>query len=388
MLIALVLGIIIGSILVNHVKKVIIVQLILICMVLPKLVPDLYREVMYSKDWMKQPDAIETTVFKKRPNVYVIQPDGYVNFSELTNKLYNFNNEIFENFLRENGFVFYPEYRSNYSSTLSSNSSLFGMKHHYYGNKVLGINPSHNTRDEIVGDNPVLRIFKNNDYKTLLMLQTPYLLVNRPKIHFDYCNISLNEVSYIERGFYLEKDLSKDVKTAIRENKSTSNFFFIESMLPSHIVTHNGSGNTVEEEGKLYIERLQEANKWLTDLIDYISKEDRNGIILIVSDHGGYVGLSSMEQNQLKQTNRDIVYSMFSSALAIKWNSDKPEFKNEIRSSVNLFRTVFAHLSEEQSYLNHLQEDKSYMIIRSGSPKGVYEYIDESGTTIFKKYIN
>ncbi|MBU2939663.1 sulfatase-like hydrolase/transferase [Lacinutrix sp. C3R15] len=388
LLLALVIGLLLGFILYKHRNKVILFQLILAFLILPKLIPDIYREVFYSDAWMQQPDAIEQTVFKKKPNVYVIQPDGYVNFSELNNRLYNFDNHIFEGFLKENKFTFYPKYRSNYTSTLSSNSSLFGMKHHYYGNSTLGINPSHNSRNEIVEDNPVLRTFKNNNYKTFLLLQTPYLLVNRPKIDFDFCNISLDEVSYIARGFSKDKDLSKDVKTAIQENKNTSNFFFIESMLPSHIITHDNPNNNIEKERELYLKRLQKANIWLTDLITYISNEDKDAIVLIVSDHGGYVGLSSMLQNEAKQTDRDIVYSMFSAALAIKWNDTTPEFDSELQSSVNLFRTLFSYLSEDDSLLKNLQPNESFTVIRRNNPKGVFKLIDEEGAVVYKALKN
>ena len=385
LVLAVIIGIVLGLIFYKHRKKVMLFQLILTFLVLPKLIPDLYREVFYTTSWMQQPDTIEAVVFKKKPNVYVIQPDGYVNFSELNNTLYNFDNSTFENFLADNKFTFYPNFRSNYTSTLSSNSSMFGMKHNYYGNKTFGINPSQNTGNEIVGDNPVLRIFKNNNYKTFLMLHTPYIIVNRPKIDFDYCNISLSEIPYIARGFHIRKDLSNDVKTAIQENKNTSNFFFIECMLPRHIVTHDSPKNNIQTERLLYLERLEEANNWLTDLITYINKEDKDGVIIIVADHGGYVGLSSMQQNEVKQTDRDIVYSIFSSALAVKWNGETPDFEKGLQSSVNVFRTLFSYLGEDDSFLNNLQPNESFTIIRKNNPPGVYKLIDEEGKVVYEK---
>lgn len=384
---ALITGICLGLLFAKHIKKIVVVQLILAGLVMPKLVPDLYREIVYSREWMKQPDGIETAVFKKRPNIYVIQPDGYANLSTLKDSIYNFDNSKFELFLKTNGFTTYNDYRSNYFSTLSSNSSMLSMNHHYYGNSTLGINPRHNRRNEIVESNPVLRTFKYNNYKTFLMLQVPYLLSNRPRIDFDYCNFSLDEVSYISRGFSEQKNLIIDTKSAVIENKSTSNFFFIESMLPSHITTQYKATSSAENERVKYLEKIELANEWLIELVNFISQEDPNGLIVIVADHGGYVGLNYTIESKNKITNPLLINSMFSSILAIKWpNNQYPEFDAEPKTSVNLFRILFSYLSEDESYLQNLQEDKSYIIIKNGAPTGVYEYINESGKAVFNKF--
>ncbi|EDP71776.1 hypothetical protein FBALC1_04792 [Flavobacteriales bacterium ALC-1] len=381
---SLVLGVCLGVFLAKHIKKVVILQFILACLVLPKLVPNIYKEIVYSKKWMEQPDAIETVVFKKYPNVYVIQPDGYTSFSTFKDSIYNYDNSKFELFLKTEGFKTYDNYRSNYTSTLSSNSSMFSMKHHYYGNRTLGLNPRHNRRNEIVESNPVLRTFKHNNYKTFLMLQVPYLLSNRPAIDFDYCNFSLDEVSYISRGFSKQKELIEDTKLAIIENKASSNFFFIESMLPSHISTVYKASSSAKNERMKYLERIRLANLWLRELVSFITKEDPNGLIVIAADHGGYVGLNYTIESKTKVSNPLLKNSMFSSILAIKWpNNEEPKFDSELKTSVNLFRVLFSHLGEDESYLQNLQEDKSYIVIRKGAPTGVYEYINESGLAVF-----
>ena len=83
---------------------------------------------------MVQPDDIEKVQFKKRPNIYYIQPDGYVNFSEMVKGYYKNDNSAFKHFLEDNGFKNYDDIRSNYTSTLVSNSATFSMMHHYYNN--------------------------------------------------------------------------------------------------------------------------------------------------------------------------------------------------------------------------------------------------------------
>ena len=42
-------------------------------------------------------------------------------------------------------------------------------------------------------------------------------------------------------------------------------------------------------------------------------------------------------------------------------------------------------MSENKKYLNALQPNGSFVIIHKGAPKGIYQYIDESGKITFKK---
>ena len=365
-------------------RKVIVFQLLLGLLIIPKLLPEFHAHFTYSKEWMLQPDDIENVKFNKKPNIYVIQPDGYANFSELRKNIYNYDNSEFEGFLNRNSFELYEGFRSNYRSTLSSNSSMFAMKHHYYNMPNFGIKELYNSREVIVGKNPVNSIFKNNNYKTFLILEESYLLVNRPKIFYDYCNFSYDELPYLNRGFAIDKNVEGDVKKAIRNNKSTNNFYFIEKLLPSHI--SNAKYTKGKEIERLeYLQNLKESNNWLQNLISMIIENDANCLIVIVSDHGGYVGLDSTSNSLEKQIDDDLIYSIFTSALAIRWSDEVPRFDDELKSNVNLFRVLFSYLSDDETYMDNLQEDKSYAVINKGTPFGVYEYIDERGDVVFRK---
>lgn len=375
---------VIGALLKNHFKKVVVFQLLLSVLVFTKLMPHVYNYVNYSKAWMQQPDTIEETIFTKRPNVYVIQPDGYANFSELKKGNYNYDNSAFESFLEENDFKLYTDYRSNYSSTLSSNSSMFAMKHHYYNHPNSGINELYNARENILGMNPVISIFKKNNYKTNLLLEKPYLLLNRPKVAYDYANLKSEEVRFLSRGYMELKDLNADLEVAINRNKETNNFYFIQKLKPGHIATfkNDAEGKT---EGRLnYLTKLEESNTWLKKAIQIIKDNDPNSLIVLVADHGGFVGYDYTSQSKEKQMDRDLVYTIFTSSLAIKWPDQAPVFEDKLKTNVNLFRILFSYLSDNESYLNNLQEDKSYNIIEEGAPFGVYERINEQGEIVFK----
>lgn len=387
-ILCLLVALILAIIFYKHINKIIVIQYILAILVFTKLIPDLYKVVTYSATWKEQPDTIKDAVFKKKPNIYIIQPDGYANFSELKKGYYNYDNSSFENFLRDENFKLYNNYRSNYKSTLSSNSSMFSMKHHYYNNTKTGHNELYNTREIIVGDNPVISILKNNNYKNFLLLERPYLLVNRPKVHYDYCNINFNEISFFARGFEIKKDVIKELDRVINENVSTNNFHFICLMRPSHVSVHKTESKGVEKERENYLTDLEKANNQLREIIKIIKEKDSNGLIVIAADHGGFIGLNYSLETEIKQTDKNIINSIYTSALAIKWPDNAPSLDKNINTSVNLFRVLFSYLSENESYLDYLEEDKSYGLINKGAPYGVYEYIDENGNVVFNKLEN
>jgi len=383
MLLALFLATILAVTLVRHFKKIIVFQLILAVLVAVKLVPDLYKQITYSSAWMDQPDSIESIQFNKQPNVYVIQPDGYASFSEIQKGYYNFNNHLFENFLEKKGFKLYPNFRSNYYSTLSSNSSMFAMKHHYFNSPKQGSSELFKSREIIVGNNPVVSIFKNNDYKTNLILESSYLLVNRPKIAYDYCNFNLSEVPYLARGFEHKKNVLKNLEFAMN-NGASKNFYFIEKILPGHISTYKNGSDGKEIERKDYLDNVEKANRWLEEIIELITTKDSNALIVVVADHAGFVGFEYTREATHKQTDRDLVYSIFSTALAIKWPLPASEYDDKLKTNVNLFRVLLSYLAEDTSYLKDMEEDKSYSVIQQGAPFGVYQAISPNGEVVFK----
>lgn len=385
-LIGIGVGVLLGMLLHKHIKKVIIFQLLLAGFVCLQLVPDVKKHFSYSNPWMVQKDDIESARFKSTPNIYLIQPDGYANFTELKNEIYDFDNSEFEGFLVANGFKLYPGFRSNYHTTLSSNTSLFAMRHHYHNSPEPKANELYNARNIIVGETPALRTLKSNDYKTFLILESPYLLVNRPTLAFDKSNIDYGDIPFLSRGFEMKLDVNKDLEAAIKANTQTHNFFFIEKISPGHIANSSASSKGKEQERDDYLNSLRDANQWLKDLVTLIEQYDPNGLVIIMADHGGYVGLEHSLEARVKQDDRDLVYSIFSSALAIKWPEGLEVNDEQLRTNVNLFRVLFSSLSKEPKYLDHLESDDSYAIIAKGAPFGVYKVINNDGEMSFERH--
>lgn len=328
-------------------------------------------------DWIDQPHSIAGVNFKVKPDIYVIQPDGYVNFSELRKGVYNFDNSEFESWLKNMDFVLYEDFRSNYPSTLTSNSAMFAMNHHYL-DRI-------DERKTIMDINPVVKIFNNNGYKTHFLAEIPYLMVNRPDISFDYTNLDIKKVAYLSNGIEKQRNIIEDLPKVL-DNEENHNFYFIEKILPGHIATFESYAKSIEEERDRYLDNVTKANEWLQQVISLIHEHNPNAMIVIVADHGGFVGWEYTQQTNTKSQNRDLLYSAMSSALAIKWpNGERPSEELSFKSSVNLFTNIFAYLSDNYNILEHTRENASFLEIEEGAPNGVYKVIDENGNIVFEK---
>ena len=351
------------------------IVLVFLMAVLPivKLGKIIYLNYTNSTEWQLQPDAILKTKFKKYPNVYYIQPDGYANETNLKGSLYRFDNSEFDGWLKNQKFTLYDDYKSNYSSTLYSNSSCFYMKHHF-SNEFSNFNYA---RDYIVGRNPVLEIFKNNNYKTFFITEIPYLLMNRPSVFFDYCNYKLGELPYFKDGLSCFKEITNEIENQIIQNKGTNTFFFIEKFNPGHINPGKIKGSSIEKERVEYLKSLQTANVWLKKTITIIEKNDPNAIIIIGADHAGYVGFEYTSQAQNKIMDRKLLNSIFGAKLAIKWNGAQQDYDSQLKTSVNLFRIVFSYLSEDKLLLNNLQPNTSYNCYDASDFSKVYKAIED-----------
>jgi hypothetical protein len=369
----------------RHLAKVVVLQLLLAAIGLFSLVPTVIAQLNFSTEWMEQPDAIDTAEFKKKPNVYFIEPDGYVNFSELNKGYYKYDNSDFQDFVREQGFTHYPHFRSNYASTLATNSATFMMKHHYY-NRGTSFSEAINARNVIISDNTVLNVFKNNGYRTHFLAEKPYLLLNRPEMGYHKTNLDYKEVGFIGTGLGKRRDVLPPLHEYILADPEQPKFFFIEIFNPGHIGRREGKTAGAQEERKLWLESLERGNSVLRDMIQTIKENDPEALIVIMADHGGFVGMDYTNQTYEKLQDRDLIYSIFSSNLLIHWPEDEvPEYDSQLKSAVNVFRILIAYLSENEKYLDHLQDDDSFVIINKGAPKGVYRYLDEDGKVVFEK---
>ncbi len=345
-----------------------------------------YQSIYNVQEW-SQPQSFEKLNFTKKPNIYLIQPDGYVGKPTMTGPLYNNKNHEFYDTLEALNFKFNHYYRSNYPSTLSSNSTLFNTQHHYF-NHGKAKNELYNARDKIMGTNSVLRTFKNNGYETNAILQSNYLLYNRPEVFYDYINIEMEDVSFFPI-FHNDIDYSYDFKKRLNNNQSTApQFYFIEILSPSHISHSKKFSLGIEKETEIYLEKIPDINTEINKLINFIISNDKNGIIIIAADHGGFAGFEYTTSAYHKTTNRlELKKSIFNSLLAIKASDEFTPYRKRITSSINLFPELFSYLSD-QSQPTITRDASSYIFIKGPKNDGVYQYFNTDGENVTVKKPN
>jgi len=369
----------------KHHRKIMVLQGLMGLLALFPLLGQIYHNLRLSESWKEIPEEVLNTEFKGKPNIYLIQPDGLVNFSELDKGYYQYQDSTFKSELNELGFTHYPDFRSNYASTLSSNSALMMMKHHYY-NFGENFSEALDARESIVSENHVLTILKNNGYQSNLISVAPYLLVNHPKLGFDRTNFDFDDIGYLSKGFNQKANITNDLDQFLAEEAIAPQFYFIEFFNPGHIAGRSENSLGADKERDLWLESMKRGQVTIKDLVRLIQLRDPEGLIILLADHGGFVGLDFTNQIYTKSQDRDLIYSIFSSQLSIKWPKDlKPKQPINFTTSVNVFRLLFAHLSQNQSLSQDLESDASYVILNDEQYKGVYEYIDAHGAVNCKK---
>ncbi len=387
-LVLLMTAIAIGYLLHKHLKKIVVLQLVLAFVSFVTLVPKvIFAFQQNNSDWNQvSKDMLEAKLIKT-PNIFVIQPDGYVNSADLKKAPYSYDNSNFELWLSGRGFIDYENFRSNYYSTLTSNASMFAMKHHYYSNTNPNTVKTYNANDVIVGDeNNVLKILKNNDYKSFLLTDNTYFLSNRRALFYDHTNVPLEDVFYFSVGDLPNVNISSDLTRALDSLTHFPNFFFIEKTIPAHITHREEWSQGAEKEKNNYLERLEGGNKWLKNQINTILEFDEDAMIIIVADHGGYVGMDYTKEVYERKLSEEETISTFSSILSIKWPKTIHPEGLEFKTNVNLFRQIFYGLSGDAVFLKDQEKNSSYLPFIEDGKAIYYQVLDEDRNKTFLPY--
>jgi len=338
-----------------------------------------YVATISPQEYWVQKMPFEDFKFTQKPNIYVIQPDGYVGRNTLESAPYSTKNEDFYKALDQANFTFNHEYRSNYSATLTSNASLFTGQQHYFNDNA-GTKELLNARNTVIGSNPVLRTFKNNGYELNLITETTYFYTNHPNSIYDTTNITESDLSYFPY-FKQGIDVITPLKNQLEFKSSEPQFTFIEFLSPAHIAVTASQSQGIAVELTAYVERLKAANKVILEMTQLISKNDPDAIILLVADHGGFVGLNYTGEAYLNTTDDvAIKNSIYSSLFAIKAPADFSNHQKAITSSVGVFANIFAYLSRKKPIA--VNDNGSYMNVSQGDKKGVYRYFNIDGQPV------
>lgn len=364
-------------------KRIIVIIAVMATLPLFKCIVHIYEDTR-PMEWANQPDDIADVKFKHRPNIYMIQPDGYVSREVLESAPYNYKTDFYD-WLADNNFTIYKNFRSNYPASLTSNASMFAMKHHYFDDLIFPAIEMPNAREAIMNNNAVA-IFKNNGYETFYIGHDEYFQQNLTKGNYSHYNIKTQDIPLLTNGGKLEREVYHDLEKAMDFTTGKPKFYFVEKVLPHH-VHFDAPGDRKKAERQIYLDNLEDANTWLKKTITMINGHDKNALIFILADHGGWVGVESM--NELLSTgDTALINSTFGNLAAIQWGGiNHTDYDKYLKSNVNVFRVLFSCLSENKSYLNHLEEDASYNIRPNNFiTQSVNKLIDKKGNIVNEKY--
>jgi hypothetical protein len=316
--------------------------------------------------------------FTRKPNVYLIITESYPN-KEALGKIYNFDNRFFYEKLEELKFTLHHKYYSNYNHTLASLPSLFGMAHHYYSINI-GNFDSIGGRSmlEATTYNPVIEIFRQNDYEIQYLLSVDSLLPRGASV--DYFSPSPPVYSALEIFLSHQDSMKKSIFSfrkfnfmqilAERFSKNAASgvptFSFIYTNTPHHSPSRIKSRNRAEINKILetfrqgYSKSIQNANAHLLKIVELILNNDRDPIIMITGDHGpwGY----RLKEDGSSKTIPDSLFALdrFGILMAIRFpEAYQQQYDNDFKTHVNLFRIVFSFLSDSKQILNMRVNDDS-----------------------------
>ena len=352
--------------------------------------------------------------FKKSPNVYLFFLESYSDL-ETIEQIYRIDTRDMRQYLASYAYTLYPPCFANYDCTLVSEASLLNMKHHWY-KIAIGLNDmGRKFRREMGGENPVLHTFLANGYKTNCFLFLAGEIVPHGNSTFDfYGQIPRTHLDRLTNRRPADRCAlwERILHACMWVVPSTTSFFKGEPFLPFHQATETvrtsflnrlkidkaspspkfyfintgaaHSAFTVDVntwpdlfakfETEQYPLIRREADNELIAMLTDIYRYDPDALVILIGDHGArrYRGIEKGEGevNALIRSRgispglaaRDAV-GVF---LAIKWpTSLQPWVQRFLAgkaiSHVNLFRFIFAALTEDLSVLDDCEPNESYV---------------------------
>jgi len=309
--------------------------------------------------------------FASTPNIYLIIPDSYPS-NPLLARLFGFDNSDFSNELSRAGFSLYDDYFSSYPYSVQSMHSMFSMEHNYFRNSIG--EDTLNMRKLIAGrGNNVTDILRNNGYTSHYIHESDYLV--QENCFIESCLPRLSDYQrfrqILENFYFFDFDgntYKYDVGTAMTEQIASTqqdsrrfiykHFMDAHSGLKSYDKRNEGA---LEGFRRNYPARIKQVNKVLLGEIEKILAHDQTAVIVIVADHGTWAGAERTNAGLTSDETLDKV-NVF---LAIRWGSAyRGQYEHDIKTSVNLFRYLFAYLSNDERILATKVEDDSYVKYR------------------------
>jgi hypothetical protein len=336
-------------------------------------------QIFYNKGHVSsKDDDITEYRFVRKPNIYYILIDAYARQDTLQETL-NYNNEPFLQKLESLGFVVSRKAFSNYHFTGASLSATMIMNYHMEDkNGHIQYGKMHTS---LQGVNSVRKTFSLNGYH----------IINIPAHWHQMDCYGFEHTCIKQRGYeifqsfisdtpfkifklpnrYVEPDV---IKLALSVERKEPIFVFAH-LAQVHDAIHADGKKSIHvkhpiysgsEDGNQYLNSIKIVNEKIIDLVSYIINNDKNSIILLQSDHGPtYVGNQNNKDsyywlynsNNLRPVDRrdcKYTFGILSAVYFSPYIQVSEEMKEYFRgqlSLVNVFRSIFAWLSDVQATL-------------------------------------
>lgn len=310
--------------------------------------------------------SISTSSTIQKPNIYLIVVDEYAGEDQLKST-FHCENHLFFNGLSALNFSVIKYSKSNYSSTPFSIASLMSMSFHnelsnfeytdenlkYCFTKISKSNVVSGLKSagyqffnysifDIEGENSLISKTFLKSGTQLITSQTLWNRVKRDLYEnfvFRYMRKTSLYKHLIMQDYYSNELLYDRTTAQAIKHSGIPKFVYTHLLMPHFPYYFNSDGklNSIEKLGPenlknktLYLEYLQYANTKILDLLNKLISEDKNAIVVLLSDHGyRYANDGNM---------------IYSNLLAIY---DKQHYILDIESlhsNVNVFRLLFNSL--------------------------------------------
>jgi hypothetical protein len=117
------------------------------------------------------------------------------------------------------------------------------------------------------------------------------------------------------------------------------------------------------------------------NIVNLILKNDADPLIIIAGDHGAWGYRKKEDENNKVIPDRLFALDRFGIIMGIRFPTDYDnQFDNKFKTHVNLFRNIFAYLSDNNEIIEKKEQDNSYdfgphLAIRDGKILSRYKKI-------------
>lgn len=329
---------------------------------------------------------------KTKPNIYLFLMESFMNLDDLK-ELYGIDSAPLRSLIEENDFIIYEPVLSNSAYSLGSMADTLMMTLARAQQSNVNTDVATWARNALGGgqDNAVYRILKENGYKTVYLntgipyayhTKGPYLdetdIAKSPTFVSFFVMLNINMFSslakymidYGPESKYHGSLMDRVIYAAEEGLKEERPFFICFEGGADHspALGYVGTPEAIDRWRPRYHAAVVKAHCEIDTIIGRLIEMDPNSVIILLGDHGpmAYQGLFDKEfrdgdiegfrriMDQYNLTVDQVAKEYFSTLMAVRLpGGEKTDISDGmLMSHANLFRHIFAYLSDDKTLLD------------------------------------